>query len=251
MRRTHPGIDIESIRRVPYRIHRSTCLAEQKRRHPPGSTVCAVQPDAQSGERLPCKGIGRKREQMPRVTLTDFRAVINTPGLFADGCRLHRIAVHPRLNACQQCILCFFPFPVDDFDPVVVIWIMRCRNHDTIVILPGTAQPRYTGRRHDMQQACIPAGRGNTGGKRILQLIAGTTGILTDQHPDTAPVLRQSQKSADAEGMLRSQIHSRLPAKAVRAEVFSAKFVFLCLTLHIPFLSFSLLSISRSPAVCT
>src|SRR5690606_125658 len=73
-----------------------------------------------------------------------------------------------------------------ELDAVVVIRVVRGRDHDTGRQAQGTCQIRYSGRRYRACQQYIDPGSRQTGFQRRFQHVAGNTGVLANHHGGAA-----------------------------------------------------------------
>ncbi len=72
--------------------------------------------------------------------------------------------------------------PADHLDPVVIVRIMTCRNHDPAVKIICPCHIGNTRRRRYMQKICIRTRRRDTCRQRILEHITASSCILTDHN---------------------------------------------------------------------
>ena len=114
------------------------------------------------------------------------------------------------------------PFPVHQFDAIIIEGIVTGGNHHAAV---KTIRPGYIGHRGccgHMQQIHIRARGSNSSADRVLQHVAGAAGILAyyNARPLIASIV-PSQKASDFIGMLGSQLLIRLASETVRSKISS------------------------------
>ena len=126
------------------------------------------------------------------------------------------------LDFVQNLLLHLLPVSVEQLDAVVIESVMAGRDHHAAVKAICTHHKADRGCGGYMEQAGISTGCGNTGCQSVLQHIAGTACIFTDDNSCPLRILIiMTQKSANPIGVICRQIYTSLSAKSVRTKVIS------------------------------
>ena len=127
-----------------------------------------------------------------------------------------------RLNGAGGRIIHFLSAAVDQLNAVVVIDIMRSRNHDSAVKIVAMCDKCNAGRCRNMQHVGIPACRGEACNDCILKHIAGAARVLSDYNPCLFPdscAIIPTDKLTDLICMITGEIDVCLTAKSVCSEI--------------------------------
>ncbi len=173
------GVDVEAVRLGADLDHLRAQLPQELGRHAIGGAMGAVDHDAQASER---HALGQGRLQRLDVALA--------PAIHADHaaervgrCQaLVAAALHALLDRQLDRIRQLVAVGAEQLDAIVLVGIVRCRDHHADVGPQRAGQQGHPGRRQRAQQDHIHAHRHEARGQRRLQHVAGEPGVLADHH---------------------------------------------------------------------
>ena len=218
----HARVDVEAVGRVADRRHFGAELVKDRRRDVVGRPVGAIDKDLESLE-----------VRVPRdARLAEFdvapRGVVKAPGLAEFGrCDAGETPVHFHLHLELHLVGKFRARAAEEFDSVVVIWIVARRNHHARVKTKGARKIGDGGRRNRTAKQHVDARARKTRLERRLQHVARNACVLSDQNRRTRSARtatdRASGRLAEPQHEIRSdRALAHLASHAVRAEVASA-----------------------------
>ena len=222
MRRTAFLVDVEAVRLVVDGDDLGAEFPQRRRRDLVGGAIGAIDDDAQARQRH-----GARQRALGEFDIAVMHAVdaLGAAERIRVGQRDLDILVEQRLDARLDLVGELVAVRAEQLDAVVVIGIVRGRDHHADI---GAQRARQHGdgrRRDRAEQEHIHAGRGEAGDQRVLDHVAGKPRILAD-HDAVAMVAaleRQAGGHADLHGDFRR--HRKfvgLPPDPVRAEIFSS-----------------------------
>ncbi len=146
----------------------------------------------------------------------------------ADGVFLRHghfaLAVDVVFDEKQSFLVHLLAVAVDDLDAVVVVGVVGRGDHDTAVELVHTGDVRDRGSRGDMHDVSVGAGGHEARAQRILEHVARTSRILTDDDFRLLPfagAVVPAEVLADLDGVFEGQVFVGFAAEAVGSEIFS------------------------------
>ena len=96
---------------------------------------------------------------------------------------MSQIAVDQLLDLELDLVGKLEPVGAEQLDAVVLIGIVRGRDHDAEIAAHGARQHGDRGRRHRAEQQDIHADRGEAGHERVFDHVAGEPRVLADDDP--------------------------------------------------------------------
>ncbi|MBK6585544.1 MAG: glycosyltransferase [Gammaproteobacteria bacterium] len=96
--------------------------------------------------------------------------------------RVGDVAGDPRLDLLLDVVAQLVPVRPEQLDAVVVIGVVRGRDHHTEIGAQGSRQHRHRRRRQRPEQEHVHADRGEPRRQRVLHHIAGKSRVLADHH---------------------------------------------------------------------
>lgn len=158
----------------------------------PRASVGAIQTDAHVFIRM-C----RQRNQIADITVAAGNIIHDFAQLFALG-RRHiafdpqcgQISIQVRLDISDGFVVHFLTAAVDELDAVVIKRVMRRGNHHAAIKIIHAGDICDARRRRHMKHIRIRAGSGQARNNRIFKHIAGTAGILADDHARLSALAR-------------------------------------------------------------
>ncbi len=137
------------------------------------------------------------------------------------GQLLDLVGVDQRLDLLLDLVGQLVAVRAEQFDAVVVVGVVRGRNHHAEVGAHRARQHGDRGRRHRAEQEHVHAHRGEAGDQRRLDHVAGEPGILADHDAMAmlAAAENQTGRLADAQRQFRRDHAIGEAANAVRAKI--------------------------------
>ena len=171
-------IDVGAVRLIVPNGSIQLELAEQNRSGCRRCTVCAVYRNTQTGQ-ISRNGLC----QIIGVFFYRINAQRQHAANGIVGCLRQLIhVVNILLDARFQLIRELIAAAGKDFNAVVLIRIVRCRNHNARIRLVLDGQMRHCRSRNDTQRLYIRTGRTNAGNQSSFQHIGRDTSILANQN---------------------------------------------------------------------
>ena len=168
--------------------------------------------------------------QITDITIATLDIIYRTADSILRSVRRNsRLAVQEILNARDGCIIHLLTIAVDEFNAVIVIGIMTCRNHNATVKAVTLCDVGHGGSSCYVQEVSVGARRGNPCGERVFQHVRRATCIFTNYNAPTAVGSTEvpTEEASYFKSMFRGEIYICLAAKAICSEIFSHKFLFL------------------------
>ena len=219
MRRAAVVVDVEAVRLVADGDDLGAELPQRLRRDLVAGAVGAIDDDAQP----------RQRHRARQRALGEFDvAVVHAVDALGAaerilvGQRDLDVLVEQRLDARLDLVGKLVAVGPEQLDAVVVVGIVRGRDHHAEIGAQRARQHRHGGRRDRAEQEHIHAGRAEAGDQRVLEHVAGKPRILADHDPVAviAALERQAGGHADLHRQIRR--HRKLvgpPANAVSSKI--------------------------------
>ena len=160
------------------------------------------------------------------------RRIINRTSDLLFRCQ-RQLSCHPVnvvLNLLFDLCLHLMALFVDHLDPVIIIGIVACRNHNAAVKILCPYHIGYAGRGSDMEQICVRPGCRQPGRQRVLEHVTASSGVFSDD--DSCFVLLSkipAQVASHFECMLYGQDNIGFSPEAVSSKIFSHFFYLLIL----------------------
>ena len=179
-------------------------LPQRERGNLVGRTIGAIEHHAQPGQ----VDIGRQRALgIFDVAGARLFLAIGPADLHAVRQHMGQIAVDQPLDIGLHLVGKLVAIRAEQLDAVIVIGIVRRRDHHAQIRAQRTRQHGHGRRRHRPQKVDIHAHRGKSGGQRGLDHIAGAPRILADHHAIAVVTAHELGASghADLEGKLGCQ----------------------------------------------
>ncbi len=216
--RTTVRIDIRPVRLAAH--HKCFCPQRVKNplRHSGCRTVRKVKSDL-----LIAEGTRRQGNQVADIAVPPDRIIHCAADLLPNRIRqFPRLPIQIRLNLLLDCRLKLVALPVYHLNPVIIIRIMACRNHNAAIKILAAHHVGNTWCRGHMEQIYVRPARGKTRRERVLKHIAGAAGILANHHLCLMllPVI-PSQKPAHLKRLLHFKIYISLSPKTIRPKIFA------------------------------
>ena len=139
----------------------------------------------------------RQRNQIADIAVAAGNIIHDFAQLLALG-RRHvafnpqrsQISIQIRLDIGDGLVVHLLAAAVDELDAVVIKRVMRRGNHHAAIKIIHTGDICDARRRRHVKHIRIRAGRGQTRNNRIFKHIAGTAGILSDDHARLSALAR-------------------------------------------------------------
>ena len=185
----------------------------------PGRTVGSIKADLDIFE-----AVFGKSDEVADIAVASRGIIHGTANLITLRHRHIGFPIEIIFDLQQRFLIHLFTVTVDDLDPVVIIGIMRCGDHDPAVkiICPGNVGNGRSGRH--MHDVGICTGSSQPGTQCIFKHIAGTAGIFSDHDlgffVQAFPVI-PAKKTSDLHRVIKSQINICLTTETVCSEIFS------------------------------
>ena len=142
--------------------------------------------------------------------------------------RVGDVAGDPRLDLLLDVVAQLVPVRPEQLDAVVVIGVVRGRDHHADVGAERPGQHRHGRRRDRAEQEHVHAGGGQARHHGVLDHVAGEPRVLADHHPVTVIAAAEDDAGglADLQGEVGRDHAIGAPADAVGAEISAAHVVF-------------------------
>ena len=210
-------VDVQAVRVVGDHIGIGAEGVKNALGHHPGAAVGAVQADA-----LALVGAGREGNQVAEIAVPAGGIVDGLADVGALGIGKLLIAVEIGLDTVQEALFHLVAVGIDELDSVVVIGVVAGGDHDAAVEIVDARDIGNAGRGGNMEHIGVRAGSRDAGDQGMLQHIAGSTGVLADDHAGLViPTVIPADEPSDLIGMLYGQDLVDLAAKTIRSEIFS------------------------------
>ena len=176
-RRAAVVVDVETVRFDTDRDHVGAEFPQRLGRHAIGGAVGAIDDDAQAVEREIARHGALGEFDVTVVHAVDALGAAEL-GAFRQA--LGQFGVDHRLDLVFDLVGKLVAVGAEQLDAVIVIGVVRGRDHDAEIGAHRARQHGDGGRRHRAEQQHVHADRGEAGDQRRLDHIAGQPRILAD-----------------------------------------------------------------------
>ncbi len=155
--------------------------------------------------------------------------------------QLSDLSVNIALDLFLDLSLHLMPHSVDHLDPIIIVGIMACRDHNAAVEILCPYYIGYAGCGSYMEQIRVRPGCRQSGRQRVLKHIAASSGVFSDHDPGLVLLSEvPAQIAAYLECMLHGQDNIGLSAETVSSKIFSHFFYLLIIYLPLKYVAGSL-----------
>ncbi len=173
-------IDVEAVRLDPEADHFGAELPEDAGCHHVGSTMGAVDHDLEAAE---AQAARQGRLQRLDIALAGALQADRAAELGGLGQAGIAVAEHARLDRQLDRVGQLEAVRAEQLDAVVLIGIVRGRDHDAEIGAQGPGQQGHARGRQRPEQRHVHAHGDEARGQRRLQHVAGQPGVLADHDP--------------------------------------------------------------------
>ena len=219
VRRAAVGIDIIA---VGLRVHDEGLRAERVEhalRDRPGSAVRAVQAHLHV-----LKAEARKRDQVADVAVPARHVVHGAADVRALRERHLDLSVDVLLDLQERLLVHLLAVAVYDLNSVIVIRVVRSRDHDAAVEVVRAGNVGNGRRRRHVHDVGVRARGHQARAERVLEHVRRSSGVLADHDLRLTALARAevpADEAADLDRVLIVQRQVRFPAEAVGSEIFT------------------------------
>ncbi len=214
-------VDVEAVRLDADREHLGAELPQGRGRDLVGGTVGAVDHHPQSVEldRLGQRALGELD-----VAILHAVDALGAPEIGRLGDALAQVGFDQPLDLVLELVRELVAVRPEQLDAVVVVWIVRGRDHDAEIGAHRACQHGDRRGRNRSGEQHVHTDRGEASHQRVLDHVTGEPSVLADQHPMAmlAALEQQAGRLPDLQGEVRGQRPVvRLAANAVGSEIFA------------------------------
>ena len=215
------AVDVEAVGLDADRDHLGAELPQRLRHHPVGGAVGAVDHDAQAVE-----AHGARQRALGEFDVAVVHALdaLGAAEVGALGELLGEVGIDQRFDLVLDLVGELVAVRAEQLDAVVVVGIVRGRDHHAEIGAHRAREHADRRRRHRAGQQHVHADRGEARDQRGLDHVAGEPRVLADEH--AVAVLAALEHEAgglpDLERKLRRDHAVGAAADAVGAEIFAS-----------------------------
>ena len=172
------AVDVEAVGLDPDRDHVGAELPQRLRHHPVGGAVGAIDHDAQ-----PVETERARQRALGEFDVAVVHAVdaLGAAEIGALGELLGQVGIDQRLDLVLDLVGELVAVGPEQLDAVVVVGIVRGRDHHAEIGAHRAGEHGDRRRRHRAGQQHVHADRGEAGDQRGLDHVARQAGVLADQ----------------------------------------------------------------------
>ena len=212
-------VDVIAIRLIVHNI----CLCSESVEYALRDRPCRAVRDVEADLDILETELGH-RDEVSDVAVTSADVVYSASDLFAFCHRNFHLAVDVLLDLQKSFFVHLLAVVVDDLDAVVVVRIMRSRDHDAAVEIVDSGDVRYRRSRRNVHDVGVSTRCHEARAQRVLKHVAGSSCILSDDHLCLAVkslAVVPAEITADLDGVIECQRLVGFAAEAVCSEIFA------------------------------